>query len=100
MVRGVYQGPAAADPDQAGPLAACLEGLVVDRGGEAMPVREPLLLRLPAEVTDQAPQTDDDGGVSVVTDEAQSPPALPPEQAGPADAHPRPKPSARPRRRA
>jgi hypothetical protein len=47
MVRGVYQGPAATDPAGAGPLAACLEGLVVDRGQEAKPVREPLPLRLP-----------------------------------------------------
>jgi hypothetical protein len=54
MVRGVYQGPVAADPSLAGPLAECLEGLVVDRGIEAMPVREPLPLRLPGEVTAQA----------------------------------------------
>ncbi|MCW2640274.1 MAG: hypothetical protein JWP76_2580 [Dactylosporangium sp.] len=94
MVRGVYQGPVATDPDKAGPLAACLEGLVVDRGGEAMPVREPLPLRLPREVGDEAGQTDDSGGVAVVADEAQSAPAEP------ADAHPQPKPSSRPRRRA
>lgn len=56
MVRGVYQGPAAADPGRAGPLAACLEGLVVDRGAEAKPVREPLPLRLPREFAEQAGQ--------------------------------------------
>jgi hypothetical protein len=100
MVRGVYQGPAAVDPDQAGPLAACLEGLVVDRGGEAMPVREALPLRLPREVTDEAQQTDDVGGVAVVTDEAQSEPAEQPASAEPADAHPRPQRSSRSRRRA
>lgn len=54
MVRGVYQGAAATDPEAAGPLAQCLEGLVVDRGQEAKPVREPLPLRLPREVADQA----------------------------------------------
>jgi hypothetical protein len=54
MVRGVYQGPAAADPAAAGPLAECLRGLVVDRGVEAMPVREPLPLRLPREMAEQA----------------------------------------------
>ncbi|WP_229401244.1 DUF3710 domain-containing protein [Micromonospora okii] len=54
MVRGVYQGAAATDPAAAGPLAQCLEGLVVDRGQEAKPVREPLPLRLPREVADQA----------------------------------------------
>ena len=52
MVRGVYQGAAAADPAAAGPLAECLSGLVVDRGQEAKPVREPLPLRLPREVTE------------------------------------------------
>jgi hypothetical protein len=56
MVRAVYQGPAAADPAVAGPLGDCLRGLVVDRGAEAMPVREPLPLRLPREVADQARQ--------------------------------------------
>lgn len=56
MVRGVYQGPAAVDPGRAGPLAACLEGLVVDRGSEAKPVREPLPLRLPREFAEQARQ--------------------------------------------
>ncbi|WNM40413.1 DUF3710 domain-containing protein [Micromonospora halotolerans] len=53
MVRGVFQGAAATNPDAAGPLAACLDGLVVDRGQEAKPVREPLPLRLPREVAEQ-----------------------------------------------
>ncbi|MET8300689.1 DUF3710 domain-containing protein [Micromonospora sp. NPDC005686] len=53
MVRGVFQGAAATDPAAAGPLAACLDGLVVDRGQEAKPVREPLPLRLPREVAEQ-----------------------------------------------
>ncbi|MCI4064942.1 DUF3710 domain-containing protein [Micromonospora sp. R77] len=54
MVRGVYQGAAATDPAAAGPLAICLDGLVVDRGQEAKPVREPLPLRLPRDMADQA----------------------------------------------
>ncbi|MEV1330539.1 DUF3710 domain-containing protein [Micromonospora costi] len=54
MVRAVFQGAAAVDPAAAGPLAECLEGLVVDRGQEAKPVREPLPLRLPREVAEQA----------------------------------------------
>ncbi|MBQ1073642.1 DUF3710 domain-containing protein [Micromonospora sp. C31] len=54
MVRGVYQGEVATDPGAAGPLRECLDGLVVDRGQEAKPVREPLPLRLPRDVTDQA----------------------------------------------
>lgn len=50
MVHGVYQGSAASDPASAGPLAESLAGLVVDRGDEAKPVREPLPLRLPREM--------------------------------------------------
>ncbi|QLQ39974.1 DUF3710 domain-containing protein [Micromonospora robiginosa] len=53
MVRGVFQGRAATDPTAGGALAACLDGLVVDRGQEAKPVREPLPLRLPREVAEQ-----------------------------------------------
>src|SRR6266542_4477789 len=56
MVRAVYQGPAAVVPDAAEPLAECLRGLVVDRGTEAMPVREPLPLRLPRDMAEQAQQ--------------------------------------------
>jgi len=52
MVRAVYQGPAAVDPSVAGPLADCLAGLVVNRGGEAMPVKDPLPLRLPRELAE------------------------------------------------
>lgn len=54
MVRAVYQGPAATDPAAAGPLDEALRGVVVDRGSAAMPVREPLPLRLPREVAEQA----------------------------------------------
>ncbi|NES28302.1 DUF3710 domain-containing protein [Micromonospora terminaliae] len=56
MVRGVYQGEAATNPAAAGSLQACLDGLVVDRGQEAKPVREPLPLRLPREVAEQHAQ--------------------------------------------
>lgn len=54
MIRVVFQGPAAVDPAAAGPLTACVRGLVVQRGKEAMPVREPLPMRLPREVHDHA----------------------------------------------
>jgi hypothetical protein len=54
MVRALYQGPAAADPSYAGVLAQCLEGLVVARDDEARPPREPLPLRLPREMAEQA----------------------------------------------
>ncbi|WP_433348514.1 DUF3710 domain-containing protein [Micromonospora sp. CA-111912] len=62
MVRGVFQGAAATDPAAAGPLAECLDGLVVDRGQEAKPVREPLPLRLPREVAEQAGEQAGEGG--------------------------------------
>ena len=54
MVQAMYQGRAAVDPSAAGPLEDCLLGLVVDRGWEAKPVREPLPLRLPREMAEQA----------------------------------------------
>jgi Protein of unknown function (DUF3710) len=54
MVRALYQGPAAADPAYSGVLAQCLEGLVVARDEEARPPREPLPLRLPKEMAEQA----------------------------------------------
>jgi uncharacterized protein DUF3710 len=54
MVRALYQGPAAADPDYAGVLADCLQGLVVVRDEEARPVREALPLRLPKEMAEHA----------------------------------------------
>ena len=53
MVQAIYQGPAATDPRAAEPLDACLAGLVVDRGREAMPVHELLPLRLPREMLAQ-----------------------------------------------
>ncbi|MEJ3743562.1 DUF3710 domain-containing protein [Actinomycetes bacterium KLBMP 9797] len=87
MVRGVYQGPAAVDPERAGPLIDCMHGLVVDRGHEAKPVREPLPLRLPRDVTDQA-------RASQAAQEADGDGAAPPVNG----AAPRRKPSPRPRR--
>lgn len=54
MVRAIYQGAAAREPAEAGPLAQCLRALVVDRGKEAMPAEEALPLRLPREMADAA----------------------------------------------
>lgn len=62
LLRAVYQGPAGADPTAAGPLAASLHGTVVDRGEQAMPVREPLPLRLPRELSQQAGEAGEPGG--------------------------------------
>ena len=61
MVRGVFQGRAAVDPVAAGPLLECLHQLVVDRGQEAKPVREPLGLRLPREMAEQVQQAPQPG---------------------------------------
>ncbi|GIJ51850.1 hypothetical protein Val02_87360 [Virgisporangium aliadipatigenens] len=83
MVRAVYQGRAASDPAAAAPLDAVLEGLVVDRGHEAMPVRDPLPLRLPREMHEQA-------GVTAPEEAPAAPAAETPA--------PRKRPSPRPRR--
>jgi len=56
LVRAVYQGPAAVDPGVAPALVECLENLVVVRGNEAMPVREPLPLQLPKDLAEQQQQ--------------------------------------------
>jgi hypothetical protein len=88
MVRGVFQGPAATDPSRAGVLVECLHGLVVDRGQEAKPVREPLPLRLPKEATEQVHEQQ--------AAPEPPPPAPPANGAGPGPA-PRRRPSPRPR---
>jgi hypothetical protein len=64
LVRAVFQGPAAVDPSVAEPLRECLRNLVVNRGGEAMPVREPLPLRLPQEVAERAKAEQDTDGAA------------------------------------
>jgi hypothetical protein len=61
LVRAVYQGPAAVDPSVAPALVQCLHNLVVNRGQEAMPVRDPLQLHLPREVDEQPSGSDADG---------------------------------------
>jgi hypothetical protein len=53
LARAVYQGPAAVDPVSAAPLAECLRGVVVDRGIDAKPVREPLPLQLSEAMAEQ-----------------------------------------------
>ncbi|MFG2036988.1 DUF3710 domain-containing protein [Dactylosporangium sp. NPDC048998] len=56
LVRAVFQGPAAVDPSVAPALLECLRNLVVERGHDAMPVREALPLHLPKEVTEAGAQ--------------------------------------------
>jgi hypothetical protein len=95
MVRGVYQGAAAIDPQSAGPLIECLHGLVVDRGHEARPVREPLPLRLPREVAEQAQAQQPAADADPV---APAPAASAVNGAAPGQTPHRRKPSPRPRR--
>ncbi|MFC0531111.1 DUF3710 domain-containing protein [Phytohabitans kaempferiae] len=94
MVRGVFQGGAAADPSGAGPLIDCLHGLVVDRGQEAKPVREALPLRLPKELAAQAQAQ---GEATAQQEAPPSPPQPPVNGAGPEQPSRR-RPSPRPRR--
>jgi Protein of unknown function (DUF3710) len=50
FLRGVFSGPAATNPPQAGVLETVLTSVVVVRGNEAMAPRDPLPLRLPHDV--------------------------------------------------
>ena len=66
FLRGLITGPAATDSGAAAPLEAAFRDVVVTRGNEAMAVRDPLPLRLPTDVAQQAQAaaetaTDEDG---------------------------------------
>jgi hypothetical protein len=54
FLRALLTGPAAQSRSVAEPLEQALRSVVVVRGSEAMAVRDPLPLRLPREVTEQA----------------------------------------------
>jgi hypothetical protein len=90
LVRAVYQGPAAVDPAVAPALVECLENLVVVRGNEAMPVRDPLPLQLPKELAEQ--QAAEEAAAAAAGGE-------PINGANGSKPPPRRKPSPRPRRR-
>jgi hypothetical protein len=100
LVRAVYNGPAAVDPARGEPLTECLRGVVVDRGDEAKPVKEPLPLRLTEQMAAQLPNqqpAESQGGAA-----AQPPAPAPAPVNGSAPmappAGPRRRPSPRPRR--
>jgi len=59
FVRAVLTGPAATDEEAAAPLLATLREVIVVRGSEPKPVREPLPLKLPAELAEQFGQAVD-----------------------------------------
>jgi hypothetical protein len=56
FLRAVFTGAAATEPDAEKVLAESLRHVVVVRGNDPMPVRDPLPLRLPREVVEQASQ--------------------------------------------
>jgi uncharacterized protein DUF3710 len=96
MIRGIYQGKAAVNPDAAAPLVDCLRNVIVDRGKEAMPASEALPLRLPREAIEHAQAQQ--------AAAASGTPPVPPANGTPPRPAPRPggrsarKPSPRPRR--
>lgn len=77
FLRAVLTGPGAEDPAAAPLLDLTLRLLVVVRGHEAMPVRDPLPLRLPKEVTDNVVDAGDDDGPGTGTDARSGRPAAP-----------------------
>jgi hypothetical protein len=54
LLRAIFQGPVALDPQASPLLIDSFHGLVVDRGRDAMPVLDVLPLRLPREIAEQA----------------------------------------------
>jgi hypothetical protein len=60
FLRALFSGPAGTDPDASALLNSVLRAVVVVRGGDAMPIRDPLPLRLPEEAV-AAAQADEGG---------------------------------------
>jgi hypothetical protein len=101
LVRAVYNGPAAVDPSRATALTECLRGLVVDRGDEAKPVKEPLPLRLSEQMAAQLPGTSPDAPATSAQAQPPGQASAPVNGSTPAAVPPPPprrKPSPRPRR--
>jgi hypothetical protein len=61
FLRAVFTGAAATEPDAEKVLTESLRHVVVVRGNDPMPVRDPLPLRLPKEVVEQAAQPEKPG---------------------------------------
>ncbi len=53
FLRAVFTGAAATDPEAENVLTESLRNVVVVRGGDPLPVRDPLPLRLPREIVEQ-----------------------------------------------
>lgn len=54
FIRATFQGKRAMDEEAAPKLDECLRNVIVDRGSQAMPVREGLSLKLPPAMAEQA----------------------------------------------
>jgi hypothetical protein len=76
FLRGVFTGPAATNGRQAELLERTLREVVVVRGDQAMPVRDPLPMAVPREAFEQQP----DGGAE---DQGTDQTTLPPPERGP-----------------
>jgi hypothetical protein len=88
FLRGVFSGPAATQPDQAGALEEVLRGVVVVRGSEAMAPRELLELQLPEGAT--PPAAPSPAAPPAAAPPAAAPPAAAPPAAAPPAAAPPP----------
>ena len=95
LVRAIYQGKVAVDPAVAAPLVDCLRNVIVDRGKEAMPVREALPLRLPREAVEHVQAQQEAAATTPVPPANGTAPGAPRPTPRPA---PRRRPSPRPRR--
>lgn len=60
FLRALFSGPAGTDPDASAQLNSVLNAVVIVRGSDAMPIRDPLPLRLPDEAV-AAAQAEADG---------------------------------------
>ncbi|OLE25120.1 MAG: hypothetical protein AUG44_16955 [Actinobacteria bacterium 13_1_20CM_3_71_11] len=95
LVRAIYQGKVAVDPAVAAPLVDCLRNVIVDRGKEAMPVREALPLRLPREAVEHVQAQQEAAATTPVPPANGTAPGAPRPTPRPA---PKRRPSPRPRR--
>ncbi|HEV2088383.1 MAG TPA: DUF3710 domain-containing protein [Cryptosporangiaceae bacterium] len=73
FLRAVYTGAAATNPDTAPVLSESVRQVVVNRGGEALPVRDPLPLQLPRDIVEQQAEQAEEAAQAA----AQAPPARP-----------------------
>jgi hypothetical protein len=63
FLRAVFTGAAATDPDAESVLTESLRNVVVVRGGDPLPVRDPLPLRLPSEIVEQQEEPAESKGI-------------------------------------